>query len=135
MDNRFKGLKATKQRKVIYQILKDASLPLNAQQIFDLTKNKIEDIWLSTVYRTLDTFIEHDVINKLTIQIEKNNIAFYELSFNDHKHYAVCTSCNKLISIANCPMQSFTSDLDNVGFEVTGHNIQIYGKCSDCKII
>ena len=87
--------------------------------------------WLSTVYRILETFLKNDIIIKTTIM--NSDMAVYELNRYQHKHYAVCVNCRKVITMDNCPMESFIPKLEDNDFFVMGHNLEIFGLCKNCK--
>lgn len=131
-DSRFKGIKLTKQRILVLELLEQTQMPLSAQEIFQQINTG--EIYLSTIYRTLDLFVERKIISKTNIVIDNVSVAYYELNTNTHKHYAICTSCNKLIAMKNCPMHDFQPILDDQDFEVAGHKIEIYGTCKRCRL-
>ena len=59
-----KGLKWTKQRKCVYQVLEEATEPLSAVQIYNRIEKEHEgsDYAVSTIYRILATFEEHGMV-------------------------------------------------------------------------
>ncbi|MPN57397.1 hypothetical protein SDC9_205091 [bioreactor metagenome] len=59
-------------------------------------------------------------------------MAIYQLNRNQHKHYAICLSCHKVIEMDNCPMETFTPQLADQDFRVLGHKVEMYGYCKDC---
>ena len=63
-----KGLKWTKQRKCVYQVLEEATEPLSAVQIYNRIEKEHEgsDYAVSTIYRILATFEEHGMVEKTT---------------------------------------------------------------------
>ncbi len=61
-----------------------------------------------------------------------SEMAVYELNRFEHKHYAVCMSCRKIIAMDNCPMETFIPKLEDENFHVMGHNLEIFGYCKDC---
>ncbi|MDR1440395.1 MAG: transcriptional repressor [Clostridiales bacterium] len=89
-----------------------------------------EPVWLSTVYRILERLVQNGVARKLSAL--KGNMALYELRRADHRHYAVCVACRKIIPIANCPMDEFIPKISDGEFRVISHNIEVYGYCGDC---
>ncbi|MBW4827545.1 MAG: transcriptional repressor [Clostridiaceae bacterium] len=126
------GIKNTKQRNIILEILKQAKDPLTAEQIFLESKKLDDSISLSTIYRVLNTFISKGIVVKLTIV--KENISMYELNHTDHEHYLVCMKCNKAIDIGHCPLGVYESSLeDATEFEIVGHKLEMYGYCPECK--
>ena len=61
-----KGLKVTHQRIVVYQVLLTSKNHPTADQIYDSIKESYPSISLATVYKTLDTLAENQLINKVS---------------------------------------------------------------------
>ena len=123
------GIKSTKSRKSILDILESSDEPLTAEDIYKQLIN--EGINLSTVYRTLQSLNELDIINK---EIDKAGKALYMILKENHKHVLVCTKCGKKIYLKSCPYDNINKELEKTtGFKVEDHNIEIYGLCETCK--
>lgn len=126
------GIKNTKQRNIILEILKEAKKPLTAEEIFLQSKEIDENISLSTVYRVLNTFISKDIVNKMAIVEE--NISVFELNKIDHEHYLLCIGCNKVVEIKHCPIRTYENSLEEAtDFDIVGHKLELYGYCPECK--
>jgi Fur family ferric uptake transcriptional regulator len=125
------GMKRTKQREIVFSVLAEADRPLSAAEICSRTQAEGTPVWLSTVYRILEIFVKEHVAEK--IAVTASDMAFYGLSDRSHRHYAVCISCRRIISMDNCPMEQFLPSIQDENFRVTGHNLEIYGYCGDCK--
>lgn len=126
------GVKSTKHRKAILELLENSDTPITADEIFLALKENNTSIWLSTVYRTLDMLTEKEVVLKSTLMGEDK--ARYEIKHDEHKHRFVCVGCHKMIPLLECPLKEFEQKLKtNMDFDVTGHNLEIYGYCHDCK--
>ena len=128
------GIKSTRHRNAILKLLEESESPLTAEQLFIALRDKTTSIDLSTVYRTLDTFASKSLV------IKSNRVddgkALFELNHNEHKHHLLCVGCHKLISIEDCPMEELQHVLKKkIDFDVTGHKLEIYGYCHDCKKI
>ena len=123
------GLKNTKAREAILNILNDSDIPLSAEMIFNLLDNsKIE---YSTVYRTLNTFEQHKIVKK---EINADKIHVYSLNEKEDCHYLVCVKCHKRVKLDFCPYHNVTRKIEKeTGFEIFDQNTDIYGLCSDCK--
>lgn len=117
------GLKCTRQRKEVIEILKNATMPLRAEDIFEKTENMA----LSTIYRIIEKLIEKGIAVKTTIP--KSDGIYYELMENEHKDYAICIECHKMKYIDICPLHH--TKLDD--FTVTGHRVELYGYCNECR--
>lgn len=131
------GVKKTRQRVEIYNILSTAKEPLSAAEIFArvLENNKEAGYAFSTVYRSLLAFEKAGMVTKSVLVSE--DTAVYELNSGKIKHYAVCLKCHKKISLKGCPLSNLRPVLSTEGLEdfmVTGHQIEIYGYCKNCRM-
>lgn len=59
-----KGLKVTRQRLAILEVLVEENFPLSAQNIFSKLRRNNPNLRLSTVYRTLNSFVEKKIVRK-----------------------------------------------------------------------
>lgn len=140
MDKRFEyeddlkksGLKNTKSRKAIIDILIKGDQPITAEQIYLKLKENKTEINLSTVYRTLETLDSKGLVTKLNIMDDDR--MFYEYNNMGHRHYLVCINCKKIVTINGCPLTSYEEELEKqTQFNIVGHKLYLYGYCSDCK--
>lgn len=126
------GLKSTKSRSSILDILDHSDQPRSAEQVFLILKEKNISVNLSTVYRTLDTFAEKNLVTKLNIA--GNTKALYEFNRMVHRHYLVCLGCKKIVAIDNCPLAEYEKLLaKETNYLISGHKLNIYGYCPECK--
>lgn len=137
------GLKWTKQRKRVYQILKEATEPLSAARIYARMETwEQEQYAISTIYRILAAFEENQIVEKTTWMGEGTVV--YELKNSSHVHYAVCLECHKRIPLEHCPLHMTNahvhgagddrhSDEEVDGFTVVSHKIELYGYCKECR--
>ena len=124
------ALKKTKQRQLVLEVLRQAQAPLTALDIAGRLERQGTPVWLSTVYRVLDSFVEHAMLQKTTVV--ESGMAVFEINDRIHRHYAVCIRCHKIIPLENCPLESFQPELGEADFQVLGHRLQMYGFCSGC---
>jgi Fur family ferric uptake transcriptional regulator len=105
-----------------------AKAPLSAMDIFTKAEQEGVEIWLSTVYRILDLFVEKGLIEKHIIS--GSDMALYELKEKKHKHYAICIGCQKMIVLDKCPI---SRDISIEDFQITDHKVEIHGYCGSCS--
>lgn len=126
------GLKKTKIRLNIIDLLEQSEELLSAQDIYNIFYEKDDSMNLSTVYRTLDKLADAKIINK--IDLEQETQILYEFNHDEHHHFLVCKSCNKITPIYGCPLHDYELQLTNqTGFKITSHKIEFYGYCKDCQ--
>lgn len=126
-----KELKKTKHRQNILEIFQQENRPLSIVEIQQILHEKDEQMWLSTIYRVLDSFVSHHILNK--INMLNDDAVFYELNLDQHVHYAICMKCRDVIELEHCPMDLFESQLQQKNFKIYGHRMEIFGLCEACQ--
>lgn len=124
------GVKKTKQRECVLALLERAEKPLSAMEIYSQVDKTGVSVWLSTVYRILELFVQKNLVLKTTVM--DNEMALYEINRYQHKHYAICMLCHKIIPMEDCPVGSLIPKLTEESFHVVGHKLEIYGYCKEC---
>ena len=134
---REKGLKVTSQRLMVLNILSaHGDEHLTVEEIYDLAKEESPEIGLATIYRTVQVLLELHVIEKVTFD---DGFARYELNGEEtgsgHRHHhAICTQCGKVYSLATDLLDTLEKQVfESLGFEVTDHEVKLYGLCSACR--
>ena len=112
-----KNLKQTKQRIEILKLIEQLDINATKKNILDNT-----DIDKSTVYRTLETLLENNIIET---SINHKNELYYEIK-QEHKHYIKCIKCHKKEEINICPVKT----VEKKGFKIVSHKIEIDGICN-----
>lgn len=126
------GLKHTRHRQEILQLLKKSSQPVSAEQIFSELKDLKISINLSTVYRILEMLSNSEIVTKINIGMDNKNL--YEYNCMIHRHYLVCLNCSKIFTVKNCPLNDYEKELEkDTDFNITGHKLIMYGYCLDCN--
>lgn len=134
---REKGLKVTSQRLMVLNILSaHGDEHLTVEEIYDLAKEESPEIGLATIYRTVQVLLELHVIEKVTFD---DGFAQYELNGEEtgsgHRHHhAICTQCGKVYSLETDLLDTLEKQVfESLGFEVTDHEVKLYGLCSACR--
>ena len=126
------GLKNTKHRNAILDVIERSEQPISAERIFLELKERKNSINISSVYRILESLVNKGLVLKSNIAGDSK--AYYELNRSEHKHRLICSGCKKMLSIYGCPLEDYEKLLkDKTGFEITGHRLEIFGFCKECK--
>lgn len=125
------GVKRTRQRESVLDVLENADKPLCAADICEKLGRGREGAWLSTVYRILGLFVEKGIVVKSFVL--NDPMALYEMNHFIHRHYAVCVNCHSVLPLDGCPIEKMAPQLEEGGFSVLGHSLEIYGYCKNCR--
>ena len=124
------GLKITKPRTAILDVLHRNDHGLDAEQIRSLVEEDSLYIDLSTVYRTLDTFVSKGIVSKFDLGDKKYN---YKIKHHNHSHKIECEVCGDSFEL-DCPMNMVEEMISKeTGFYLTNHRIEFKGVCKNCQ--
>ena len=79
---RSKGLKVTPQRKLVYDIV-DELCHASIEEIIIKSQKANSDITVSTIYRILNSFCDHNLLAKVN---HPNGKTYYDINTHEHHH-------------------------------------------------
>jgi len=124
-----RGLKLTRQRLEIVDILSREKSHPSASAIFDEARKKAPSISLSTVYYTLDIMKRAGLIKELEFDDRDSR---YEGDVSDHLNL-VCKGCGKIEDFqAAAPVSPETVE-KKTGFRSDCARFEYYGLCRKCR--
>lgn len=126
------GLKNTKHRQLILQLLLDAKGVLTAEELYNKLQLQDLPVDFSTVYRILEIFTQKGLTEKSYLSdVRKYGFTLHTLG---HRHRLICLRCHAVIEVEHCPIAEFEEKLAaNTDFAIVGHNLEWYGYCPKCK--
>ena len=125
------GLKRTKPREVVFEVLCAAGQPLDAAEVYRRVSEKQDGLAVSTIYRVLSAFEEHGLVTKTNMM--EGDSALYSLRRSDHAHYAICLQCHRQVPLKHCPLEHLPIQEEADGFTITDHRLELYGYCRECR--
>lgn len=125
-----KKLKLTPQRIAVYKYLKSTFTHPSAEAIYNAIHEEYPTMSLATVYKTLKTLVEVDLIQELNVG--ENNFR-YDANTTSHPHIQ-CTSCGKVDDIFNLDFSNLNKDAEVISkYTVLSSQIYFYGICPSCS--
>ncbi len=126
------GLKITLPRIKILQILESSDIRhVSAEDVYKLLLESGEEIGLATVYRVLTQFEQVGLIARHHFE---GGHSVFELTPESHHDHIVCIKCGKVEEFADDQIEFRQKAVaEKLGFELTHHNLNMYGLCPDCK--
>jgi len=123
------GFRLTLQRRELLNIVESETQPLSIDEISERLKLSEGD--LPTLYRNLNFFEEEKIFKRVFLNDGKVR---YELSdlHRDHHHHLVCENCGAIEDLETCLPASFFSEIEQQGFVINDHSLELYGSCKDC---
>jgi Fur family peroxide stress response transcriptional regulator len=123
------GLRATPQRIAIAQFLLNSKDHPTAEQVFDIVKMTHPSISLSTVYNTLNSMRDVNMVQELAF----GNNHRYDPNTSIHVNL-VCQNCGNIIDIES---ETIKKEVDKIStrnkVSILSHRFDIYGICRKCE--
>jgi Fe2+ or Zn2+ uptake regulation protein len=124
------GLKLTRQRLAVIDIIAGEKSHPTATAVFAKARKKVPQISLSTVYYILDVMKRAGLIKELEFDDQDSR---YEGDISDHLNL-VCKECRSIKDF-KAPLPVPPEDVENsTGFRVDGMRFEYYGYCRKCRI-
>jgi Fur family ferric uptake transcriptional regulator len=124
------GVRATKQRSAISDLLDTIEEFKSAQDLHDELRKRGEGIGLTTVYRTLQTLADAGTVDVLRTD---NGESVYRRCSSGHHHHLVCRSCGFTVEVEGPTVEKWSQSVaESNGFSDVSHTIEIFGTCSQC---
>ena len=126
------GLKITLPRIKILQALENSEIQhVSAEDVYKILISADEEIGLATVYRVLTQFEQAGLVTRHNFE---GSHAVFELSSEEHHDHIVCQRCGKVEEFSDDRIEKRQKEIAvELGFDLTDHNLNMYGLCANCK--
>lgn len=130
------GQRHTRQRRSILELVVDAGRPVTVP---DLLAAGGDDVSQSSLYRNLVVLEDVGVLHRVAGLGNHDRFELSEALSGHHHHHLQCTSCGLVVDIPTnhgfeAAMAAEAEKVsDELDFEVTGHSVDLYGRCADCR--
>ena len=125
------GVRATRQRAAITQLLDSLGEFRSAQELHDELRRRGENIGLTTVYRTLQAMSAANVVDTLRTDTGES---VYRRCSDHHHHHLVCRGCGATVEVGDREVEEWAARIAaEHDYSDVGHTIEIFGTCADCR--
>jgi len=128
-----RGIRMTRQRRAILQVMDEAQEHLDVDQILERAQKVDSEVHLVTVYRTIDLLKKNGLIDELDLLHLRGDRHYYESHGpRDHIHVA-CLRCGKVREFESRLYEQLKEQIArDFGMKVTVSRTEVGGYCSDC---
>jgi len=128
-----RGIRLTRQRRVILQVMDNAEQHLDVDQIFARAKEIDAGVHLVTVYRTIELLKKERLIDELDLLHLRGDRHYYETHGpRDHIHVA-CLKCGKVREFESRLYEQLKSQIEkDFAMKVTISRTEVGGYCAEC---
>ena len=125
------GLRSTRQRTAVAEVLSRVDGFRSAQELHDLLRRGGASVGLTTVYRHLQALAEAGHIDVL--RTDGGEAVYRRCPTDAHHHHLVCRSCGRSVEVEGPEVEAWASAVaDEHGFTEVSHTVEVFGTCAPC---
>lgn len=129
MMNKRPRTRETKQRRIVYETVKNTYSHPTADWIFEQVRDALPKVSLGTVYRNLGVLKEEGLVREI---YGNDRRAHYDADTSPHAHF-MCSSCDEIIDVRGVQPIDWRTFKDLVGCSVSEQNVVFGGLCAHCR--
>jgi Fur family ferric uptake transcriptional regulator len=121
-------VRKTRQLHAIHDVLNRTDRPMSIEEIHRAAQAHEAGLGVATVYRTVKALVEEGQVVSIALPGEGPR---FELAGKGHHHHFQCNACGRVFETKAC-----LGDLRRLvprRFQLTGHEIVLYGRCAECR--
>jgi len=129
METEIENLNLTKQRKVVFTVIRNADEHLTANEVFEKAKKLLPGISFATVYNSLRYLKKEGHIGEVQFG---NGASRFDRMTTRHDH-ALCKNCGKLVDMQlDLPEELVAMAAKFSKFKPESLELTLHGLCPEC---
>lgn len=120
------GYRDTEPRRLVISAAAAQGRPFTAEELCAA----LPCVGRATVYRGLRLLVENEHVCRVLLEDRELR---YQLSHQEHHHHMLCAICGASADLVDCNVEDILrAAVDRAGFRMSGHWLEVYGRCADC---
>ncbi len=120
------GYRDTEPRRLVISAVAAQGRPFTAEELCAA----LPCIGRATVYRGLRLLVETEQVCRVLLEDRELR---YQLSGQGHHHHMLCAVCGLSADLEECDVEeTLRAAAIAAGFRMSGHWLEVYGRCADC---
>jgi Fur family ferric uptake transcriptional regulator len=133
---RAKGLRLTRQRQILLDLIDKTGEHLDAERLYALAKEKDPKLNRVTVYRTLKILKQGGLVDELDLMHYGGDQHYYETRRKGEHAHIICLRCGKVEEFYGEPLHKLRRQVEeHLGFQIVLARTEIGGYCSHCQTL
>lgn len=131
-----KGVRLTRQRKILLELIDKSGSHLDAERLYQLAKLQDPKLNRVTVYRTLKMLKIGGLVDELDLMHHDGDQHYYETRMKQEHAHVICLRCGKVEEFFGEPLQRLRKQIEqHFGFQVLLARTEVGGFCAHCQIL
>jgi Fur family transcriptional regulator, ferric uptake regulator len=125
------GVRTTRQRTAVAELLERVDGFKSAQDLHDLLRAAGASVGLTTVYRHLQSLADAGQVDVL--RTSEGEAVYRRCPTDAHHHHLVCRGCGRSVEVEGPEVEAWASRIaDQHGFTAVSHTVEVFGTCGQC---
>ena len=131
---RDKGVRLTRQRKVLLDLIDQSGQHLDADSLFRLAQARDPKLNRVTVYRTLKLLKESGLVDELDLAHFRGDQHYYETRLKKEHAHVICLQCGRIEEFFGEELSRLRDRVKvQFGFHIVFGRSEFAGYCSQCQ--
>ncbi len=133
---RQRGVRLTRQRQILLDLIDQSGQHLDAEQLFQLARERDPKMNRVTVYRTLKMLKNGGLVDELDLMHHAGDQHYYETRMKGEHAHVICLRCGKVEEFFGEPLQRLRKQIEShFGFQILIARTEVGGYCSHCQTL
>jgi Fur family transcriptional regulator, ferric uptake regulator len=133
---RAKGVRLTRQRQILLDLIDKTGQHLDAERLYLLAKELDPKINRVTVYRTLKILKQGGLVDELDLMHYGGDQHYYETRLKQEHAHVVCLRCGRVEEFFGEPLQRLRKQIEShFGFQILVARTEVGGYCAHCQTL
>ena len=129
------GVRITRQRKLLFELIDASGQHLNAEALYQLAKQRDSRINRVTVYRTLKLLKQEGLVDELDLLHHEGDQHYYETRLKREHAHVVCLRCGRVEEFFGEPLKRLKQQIEmHFGFRILVARTEVGGYCANCQV-
>lgn len=125
------GVRTTRQRTAVAELLERVDGFKSAQDLHDLLRAGGDSVGLTTVYRHLQALADAGQVDVL--RTDDGEQVYRRCPTDAHHHHLVCRACGRSLEVDGPEVEAWAAQIAaRHGFTEVTHTVEVFGTCADC---
>lgn len=131
-----RGVRLTRQRRILLDLIDKSGLHLDAEQLYTLAKKEDPKINRVTVYRTLKMLKETGLVDELDLMHWSGDQHYYETRMKQEHAHIICLRCGKVEEFFGDALPRLRRQIEShFGFQILIARTEVGGYCAHCQVL
>ncbi|GKU81791.1 Fur family transcriptional regulator [Niallia sp. NCCP-28] len=125
-----KKIRLTPQRLELINILSQENKHWTVEELYHILNERMPSVSITTIYNNINLFCELEMVKEIQFG---ESLSKYEWKKRDHYHI-VCKACGDIVDVWYPTLKEVETVAESISkFQISSHNLQFYGVCSQCS--